>query len=183
MIKFEKVSWEEYKNSIEKLCSNRLVDIDYEGLKQEWENIKLPTRATKNSAGYDFYAPCVMNFYPSAMPATVYSTGIRFITDRDDIFLMCVPRSGLGFKKGLKLLNTCGIIDSDYWQSDNEGHIKVKMSANEILTVTQGQAFMQGIIVPFLKVDSDDIKAERNGGFGSTDQPFYIDAREVIFHE
>lgn len=64
-----------------------------------------------------------------------------------------------------------------------EDNIKVKMSANEPMAVTQGQAFMQGIIVPFLKVDNDDIKAERNGGFGSTDQSAHIDAREVIFHE
>ncbi len=170
MIKFEKVSWEEYKKAIEELCSNRLVDIDYDALREEWENIKLPTRATRDSAGYDFYAPCIMNFYPSAVPATIYPTGIRFITDRDDIFLMCVPRSGLGFKKGLRLWNTTGIIDSAYWKSDNEGHIKVKMSAKEITTLKPGQAFMQGIIVPFLKVDTDDAIAERNGGFGSTDR-------------
>ena len=169
MIKFEKVSWKEYKKAIEGLCSNRLVDIDYDALKEEWENIKLPTRATRDSAGYDFYAPCIMNFYPYAVPATIYPTGIRFITDRDDIFLMCVPRSGLGFKKGLRLWNTAGIIDSAYWKSDNEGHIKVKMSAKEITTVKPGQAFMQGIIVPFLKVDGDNATAERNVGFGSTD--------------
>lgn len=171
MIKFEKVSWEEYKKSWEEFCYDFVwQDIDYDALEKEWENIKLPTRATKASAGYDFYAPCTMNFYPSAMPAAVYPTGIRFITDRDDIFLMCVPRSGLGFKKGLRLLNTCGIIDSDYWQSDNEGHIKVKMSANTPLLIKPGQAFMQGIILPFLKVDGDDTTADRNGGFGSTDQ-------------
>lgn len=170
MIKFEKVSWEEYKKATEELCSNRLVDIDYEGLKQEWENIKLPVRATKDSAGYDFYAPGIMNFYPSAMPAITYPTGIRFITDRNDIFLMCVPRSGLGCKKGLRLWNTVGIIDSAYWKSDNEGHIKVKMSANNLITIKPGQAFMQGIVLPFLKVDNDNTTAERNGGFGSTDR-------------
>ena len=170
MIKFEKVSWEEYKKAIEELCSGRLMDIDYDELRGEWDNIKLPARATKDSAGYDFYAPCTMNFYSSAMPATVYPTGIRFITDRNDIFLMCVPRSSLGFKKGVRLLNTCGVIDSAYWKSDNEGHIKVKMSAKEIVTVKQGQAFMQGIIIPFLKVDGDCVTTERNGGFGSTDR-------------
>lgn len=171
MIKFEKVSWEEYERSYEAFCSDSAwQDIDYDALKEEWENIKLPTRATKDSAGYDFYAPCNMNFYPSVMPAVTYPTGIRFITDRDDIFLMCVPRSGLGCKKALRLWNTTGIIDSAYWKSDNEGHIKVKMSANESLRINQGQAFMQGIIVPFLKVDNDNVTAERNGGFGSTDK-------------
>lgn len=171
MIKFEKVSWREYKKSYEEFCSDSVrQDIDYDALKEEWKNIKLPTRATKDSAGYDFYAPCIMNFYPPAMPASAYPTGIRFVTDRDDIFLMCVPRSGLGFKKGLRLWNTAGIIDSAYWKSDNEGHIKVKMSANEITTLKPGQAFMQGIILPFLKTDDDYCINTRNGGFGSTDK-------------
>ncbi len=170
MIKFEKVSWEEYKRSYEDFCADSICDIDYDSIKWDWEHIKLPTRATKASAGYDFYACMPMHIYTHDMPAATYPTGIRFITDEDGVFLMCVPRSGLGFKKGLKLLNTCGIIDGDYWQSDNEGHIKVKMSAKEPTTIDQGQAFMQGIILPFLKVDGDNVAAERNGGFGSTDR-------------
>lgn len=170
MIKFEKVSWEEYKRSYEDFCADSMCDIDYDSIKWNWEHIKLPTRATKASAGYDFYACMPMHIHTHDMPAATYPTGIRFITDEDDVFLMCVPRSGLGFKKGLKLLNTCGIIDGDYWQSDNEGHIKVKMSAKEPITINQGQAFMQGIILPFLKVDGDNVATERNGGFGSTDR-------------
>ena len=42
--------------------------------------------------------------------------------------LKCYPRSGLGFKYRLQLNNTVGIIDSDYFYSDNEGHIFAKLT-------------------------------------------------------
>lgn len=98
----------------------------------------------------------------------LYPTGIRFVTDRDDIVLLCVPKSGLGCKFGVGLANTIGVIDSDYCKSDNEGHIKVKFVSKEDVILDGGKAFMQGIIVPYLTVDDDSVKAVRNGGFGST---------------
>lgn len=165
MIKFEKVSFNEYVAAV-----SEFRDItNLAQLREEWESINLPKRATSGSAGYDFFAPVDMNIYTEQLPAKVYPTGIRFVTDNSDIVLMCVPRSGLGFKHGLRLYNTAGIIDSDYQFSDNEGHIKVKMSADKPLMLKQGSGFMQGIILPYLKVDDDNCIKNRNGGFGSTD--------------
>ena len=87
-------------------------------------------------------------------------------------FLAIFPRSGLGFKYRLQLNNTVGIIDSDYYHSDNEGHIFIKITndSNEDKTVslTAGQGFGQGIFMPFGIVEDDDSDAIRNGGFGST---------------
>ena len=86
--------------------------------------------------------------------------------------LKLYPRSGLGFKYRLQLNNTVGIIDSDYFYSDNEGHIFTKLTndSNEGKTVevTAGTGFMQGIFLEYGITVDDDAKGERNGGFGST---------------
>ena len=86
--------------------------------------------------------------------------------------LMLYPRSGLGFKYRLQLNNTVGIIDEDYFYSDNEGHIfaKITNDSNEGKTVSlkAGDGFMQGIFMQFGYTVNDDTKDVRNGGFGST---------------
>lgn len=163
MIRFEKVSFEEFIKDpgFDTVLATKVGEI--------YDSIKLPERSTLLSAGYDFYAPFEMNIHAMS-PSTAYPTGIRFVTDRDDIVLVCVPRSGLGFKHGLGLRNTVGIIDADYQNSDNEGHIKVKFRADTDVVIPQGKAFMQGIILPFLKTDDDTCMNTRNGGFGSTDK-------------
>ena len=81
-------------------------------------------------------------------------------------------RSGLGFKYRLQLNNTVGIIDSDYFYSDNEGHMfsKITNDTNEEKTIdiAQGEGFMQGIFVEYGITVDDDVTDVRNGGFGST---------------
>ena len=81
-------------------------------------------------------------------------------------------RSGLGFKYRLQLNNTVGIIDSDYYYSDNEGQIfaKITNDSNEGKTVEveAGDGFMQGIFVQYGITLDDDVTEVRNGGFGST---------------
>lgn len=87
--------------------------------------------------------------------------------------LQIFPRSSLGFKFRLQLNNTVGIIDSDYYYSDNEGHmfIKVTNDTNEGRTVElkAGTGFAQGIFLPFGITVDDACTYSRNGGFGSTD--------------
>ena len=63
-----------------------------------------------------------------------------------------------------------GVIDSDYFFADNEGHIFVKMTnlGDKTLTVEKGQAFAQGIFVEYGITVDDDATEVRNGGFGST---------------
>lgn len=83
-----------------------------------------------------------------------------------------MPRSGLGFKYRLQLNNTMGVIDSDYYDSDNEGHIfaKITNDSNEgkTIEIKAGDGFMQGIFIPFGITYTDDEGGIRNGGFGST---------------
>lgn len=157
--KFEKVSLKEYTGT--KKSSEDA---------NAWVHLKLPERATKGSAGYDFFSQrdIVINPHESV----VISTGIKCKL-ADGYVLMMYPRSGLGFKFGLREANTVGIIDSDYYgNSDNEGHIKVKLvnPSDKKITIFKNKAFAQGIITKFYLAEGDNVTATRSGGFGSTDK-------------
>ena len=140
-----------------------------EEIKALYDAIRLPRRATAGSAGYDFFAPADITLRPGE--TIKVPTGIRVWMEPEWV-LKCYPRSGLGFKYRLQLNNTVGIIDSDYYYSDNEGHIfsKITNDSNEDKTVTirAGEGFMQGIFVEYGITLDDDVTDVRNGGFGST---------------
>ena len=91
---------------------------------------------------------------------------------REDYVLLCFPRSGLGFKYRLQLNNSVAIIDSDYYNSDNEGHIFIKITNDskegKVLSLTEGTGFAQGIFFQFGITEDDEVEEVRNGGFGST---------------
>lgn len=134
-----------------------------------YEELKLPRRATKGSAGYDFYAPFDFTLQPGE--TIKIPTGIR-VKMQTDWVLQLFPRSGLGFKYRLQLNNTVGIIDSDYYDSDNEGHIMIKLTNDskdgKQLSVKRGEGFAQGIFLQYGITEDDDSADIRNGGFGST---------------
>lgn len=136
-----------------------------------YRDIKLPKRATAGSAGYDFYAPCGFVVEPGS--SVLIPTGIRAKIE-PGWTLMIFPRSGLGFKYRIQLNNTVGIIDSDYFYSSNEGHIMIKISNDgyegKVLELNKGDAFAQGIFVPFGITADDNASGVRDGGFGSTDK-------------
>lgn len=156
--KFEIVSEKQFFESFE---SENKEDI--------YKSLKLPKRATKGSAGYDFYIPFDITLAPGQ--TAKIPTGIRVWMEPNYV-LKIYPRSGLGFKYRLQLNNTVGIIDSDYYYSDNEGHIfaKITNDSNEgkMLTLKKGEGFMQGIFVEYGITLDDDVEEIRNGGFGST---------------
>ncbi len=153
MRKFEIVSEKEF------LKNNSLED---------YTKIKLPSRATSSSAGYDFYLPYDLVIKPKE--SILVKTGIKACMENDE-FLMIVIRSSLGVKKGLQLSNNVGIIDSDYYNNiDNEGHIMISLKNCSDIAVTLmcGERIAQGIFLKYLKVDDDSNQNARLGGFGST---------------
>lgn len=156
--KFEKVSLKQFLSSCQAASKEQI-----------YEAIKLPKRATKGSAGYDFFAPYDFHLKPGE--TILIPTGIR-VSMEPNYVLQIYPRSGLGFKYRLQLNNTVGIIDSDYYNSDNEGHIfaKITNDSNEgkEVMIHQGEAFMQGIFLEYAITEDDDCVSIRNGGFGST---------------
>jgi dUTP pyrophosphatase len=166
--KFEKVSFEQFKKDWLDTFNRALTD---EELLEIYDNIQLPKRATKGSAGYDFKSPLDFTLAPGS--SIKIPTGIR-CKIKDGWVLKCYPRSGLGFKFRIRLFNTVAVVDSDYFYSDNEGHIFIKL-ANEtnegkLVKIKQGEGFAQGVFVEYgITVDDDEDEKEiRNGGFGST---------------
>lgn len=132
-----------------------------------YQDIKMPFRATKGSAGYDFYSPVTISLEPGQ--TAKIPTGIRCKIS-DGYVLQIYPRSSLGFKYQMGLLNSVGIIDSDYYNADNEGHIIVGIvnRGDKKLVINKGDRFVQGIFYQYFLAKEDDNKNERHGGFGST---------------
>ena len=163
--KFHKVSFEQFKEG----WLSEFPKTEENDLKEIYENIRLPKRATKGSAGYDFFAPLMIELSPGETMKV--PTGIRAEMEENWV-LKLYPRSGLGFKYRLQLNNTVGIIDSDYFYSDNEGHIFAKITNDskegKTVKIEKGTGFMQGIFLEYGITVDDDADAIRNGGLGST---------------
>ena len=128
----------------------------------------MPRRATLSSAGYDFYAPGDIRLEPGKW--TEVDTQVRFdgsetVEGCPRWFMLMAPRSGLGFRHGVRLANTVGVIDQDYRQN-----IRAKLTSDTPCEIPAGKAFMQGIVIPYATF-SEEIEpiAERVGGFGSTE--------------
>ena len=173
--KFEKVSYEQFKKDWLDTFAQKYNDWDEDmidmAVRQVYDSIKLPKRATSGSAGYDFFCPTKLTI--SLNEAIKIPTGIRCKMATGCV-LQCYPRSGQGFKYGVHLANTVGIIDEDYYGSNNEGHIFIKLVNDSVLTrmieLKAGDAFCQGILIPYGITVDDDVEEVRNGGFGSTDK-------------
>ena len=163
--KFYKVSPEQFAKD----WKDTFGEQDPDRIREIYEGIRLPRRATSGSAGYDFFAPVMLELAPGE--TVKVPTGIRVRMEPEWV-LKCYPRSGLGFKYRLQLNNTVGIIDSDYYGSDNEGHIQIKLTNDsregKRLEVKEGTGFAQGIFLEYGITVDDETTEERNGGFGST---------------
>ena len=170
--KFEKVSYKQFEKDY--LDTFGLAGDDTsKRLRQEIESmyygLELPARATKFSAGFDIRTPFSFTLKPGEV--IKIPTGIKCRMNTDYV-LMIYPRSGLGFKYQCNLVNGTGIIDCDFINSDNEGHIFIKLvnRGDKEFSVTSNAAIAQGIFLEYGITDDDDAKATRNGGFGSTDK-------------
>ena len=108
--KFHKVSFEQFLEGF----MDSFGPIEEEKIKEAYDGVRLPQRATAGSAGYDFYTPVSIVLHPGK--TVKIPTGIR-VEMEENWVLKCYPRSGLGFKYRLQLNNTVGIIDSDYFCS------------------------------------------------------------------
>ena len=130
-------------------------------------DIPLPVRATAGSAGYDFVCPAEVTLLPGE--SVVIPTGARAFMEPGWVLLI-FPRSGLGFKHHLHLANTTGVIDSDYVNASNSGHIMVKVvnGSDHAFTLGRGERFCQGVFVPYGLAEESALPGERSGGLGST---------------
>lgn len=144
------------------------------------ETIKKPVRSTKRSAGYDIFNNTGSDLIiePGELSEPI-TTKIKSYMLEDEVLLI-LPRSGVGFKYSVRLANTVGVIDSDYYKEfpviiegkEHEGEIFIKLhnQGEKTLRIPAGEAFAQGIFIKYLLVDGDDFVsgADREGGLGST---------------
>lgn len=156
MRKFEKISLDEFHKNFSK---NE--DIYY-------ENLSMPKRGSKHSAGYDISVPWDIDL--PARGTTKIPTLLKVCMEDDEVVLIDV-RSSLGFKHNVRLCNTIPVIDADYYNNEsNEGHIVLKLyNPNDYdITFNEGERVAQAIFMKYLVTDDDNAKGERTGGLGST---------------
>lgn len=172
--RFELVSKENYTQIISCLDKQFSEEHILPQVYTEYENLKLPVRKTEDSAGYDFFLTQPVNLMTGQ--SILIPTFVRCFI-KSGWMLKLYPRSGLGFKYNMKLANTVGIVDADYYWSvtdgpDNEGHIMVKIvnEGNSMIHLSKGERFCQGIFEMYgvTFTDDQDDHETRAGGIGST---------------
>lgn len=136
-------------------------------IKQLNPNFLMPTKGTKGAGAFDIYMPepgsCSGDF-PTIVPLG-FSAAIPL-----GHAAILIPRSGAGFKHGVELNNTCGLIDSDF---RGEWHAAIKTKSGAEFNWNQGDRVLQFIVVPIPDIQLElvfelDDTDRGNGGFGST---------------
>lgn len=135
------------------------------------DNGIIPTRNDKASAGYDFYIPNGNDIIIAPKEVVVLPTNIKVCMEEDEALLLYV-RSSIGIKRGLVLANGTGVIDSSYYNNeDNEGNIACALYnyTDTPQVIKPGERVMQGVFTKYLKIDNDQpLNEERVGGIGSS---------------
>ena len=156
MRKFEKISFEQFKK-------------DFGDDRMLYDSYELPKRSTKKSAGYDIKSLEDGIIKPGE--AMTFKTGLK-VCMNDDECLYILSRSSQGYKYNVCLINSVGLIDSDFYNNPaNEGHFSVRLVnfGKDDFVVKKGDKLAQGVFSKFLTVDDEEeIEGERTGGLGST---------------
>ena len=129
--------------------------------------IKLPTRATKHSAGYDFYSPVDVVIQHNEM--VMIWTDVKAHMYYDNALLI-IPRSSMG-KHPVMISNTAGLIDSDYYDNEStDGNIGFSLLnlGSTPYEIKAGDRIGQGIFIKYGTVKNDNASGVRAGGFGSS---------------
>ena len=157
---FEQISQKQWDNDFNNILEMHQVD---------YKKHQLPKRGSKTSAGYDFFSP-INEIIPAHETAKI-PTGVKVFMQQDEV-LMIYPRSSMGFKTNIRLSNTTGVIDSDYYNNpDNEGEIFFQIINLSPFPVylQKGDRIGQGIIHKYIITEDDAAVGKRIGGTGSTD--------------
>lgn len=156
---FDTVSYPQFTADVKK-C-NPLIS---EGcIEDMWRDLVFPDRATEGSAGYDFRVPYDIILEPGE--SALIPTGMRCQIEEGWVLLI-FPRSSMGFKYRMQLDNGTGVIDSDYYYAENEGHIMAKITNDsregKTMHLRAGDRFMQGVFVPYGVTVDDEPRGEEN---------------------
>lgn len=153
---FEKISFEQFKT-------------DVSDNKELYESYKLPSRKTKLSAGYDFYAISDIIIKPGEIKKIPTGYKAKYM---DDEMLLLVVRSSMGFKYNVRMCNQVGVIDADFYNNpENEGHMWVALQnhGDKDFVLKKGEAYCQGIFVKYLTC-GEDVMNDRTGWTGKPEK-------------
>ena len=145
--------------------------IDIKIIKKSFYNeVNLPSYATEGSAGLDLYASIEKETVFESKDIKYIPTGIAIHIDDNTVAGFVFPRSGLSSKHGITLINSVGVIDSDY-----TGEIICPMInlSNTKYIIKPGDRIAQIVFMPIYTVDlilkdELDITKRGTGRFGST---------------
>lgn len=129
---------------------------------------KLPKRSGKGSARYDFYATGEAHILPGDV--VIMGTGVKAKMDKGCV-LHIIPCSNMGIEEGIVLANGIGVIDSDYYNNeDNEGEILITLRncGKRVVHICTGDKIAQGLLTKYPECTGDGARVERKGGVGST---------------
>lgn len=166
--KFEKVSYEEFEDKVKQFADKTFDNAFFNEIGAFYSSLKEPKRATSGSAGYDFCLPYDIKLHPGE--GITIPTGFK-VKLTEGWMLGIYPRSGLGFKYRVRLANTIGVIDTDYYNNEgNEGHIMIAFdNGYKTFELKAGDRFAQGIFQLYGITENDEVVNKvRSGGMGST---------------
>lgn len=171
MIKFEKISKEQWQKDLRGLPELFGVYDSIEQFASSYKEVRIPQRGTSKSAGYDLYAPVPITLKPGEQ--AMIPSGLK-VQMNDDNVMLIVIRSSLGIKQGIDIPNQVGVVDADYYNNaDNEGHfwICLRNNSDKDFAIKAGDRISQAIFVKYdITEDDQPIKDVRTGGFGSTNK-------------
>ena len=167
-MRFEKVSFEAFKND---MAQYRPINFMAGQVEEAYDNIIIPKRKTKHSAGYDLRTPIDIVIPPGQ--ARTIPTGIKAVFAEDEMnawHLQIYVRSSVGIKDGVVLTNGTGIIDSDYQFGKNEGDMMLALRnmSEKHVKYKAGDRICQAVFALHGITVDDDAEGERTGGVGST---------------
>lgn len=131
---------------------------------------KLPARGTPYSACVDFYACEDVILRPGTI-SNIIPTGVKAYMKEDEGLLL-YARSSIAKKHGLRMSNSVGVIDADFYNNiDNEGHITFLYDniTDKEVKIAKHSRIGQGMFTKVLPIENVEILSnERVGGYGST---------------
>lgn len=146
---------------------SRFFEVVKDEFRKNKGEIKLPTRASEHSAGYDFYSPVDVIIQPNE--SILIFTDVKAHMYYDNALFLFV-RSSMG-KHPVVIANGTGIIDSDYYGNlDNDGNIGFRLLnlGDTPYEIKVGDRIGQGVFVKYGITQNDKITTKRDGGFGSS---------------
>lgn len=139
-------------------------------IKRTHPNAVVPGKATSGAAALDLAAALDSPVTIAPGKITSVSTGIAIELPSEDTAALVFSRSGLGLRDGIALVNSVGVIDSDY-----RGTIMLSLinHSDKPFVVNCGDRLAQLVVINKLSVfpiEADELSlTERGeGGFGST---------------